>query len=68
MAELQVDRQEEHHREQARGEKQHHDRGDGDGALVQEVDRQERRRMAPLVPHQRAERERRGGDEGEAGG
>ena len=66
MADLQVDRQEEDHREEARGEERHRDGGDGDGALAQQIDRQERGRMAPLVPHQRAERDRRRGDEREA--
>ena len=66
MAELQVDRQEKHHREEARRKEQHHHGRERDGALVQQVDRQERRRMAPLVPHERAQASHRGDDECQA--
>jgi len=55
MSELQVYRQEEDDREQARCEKQHHDHRHAYRGHAEEVDRQEGRGVLALMPYQPCE-------------
>ena len=66
MTELEVDRQEEHHREEARGKDRDEHHRASDRLVAKEIHREKRRLVTALVPEEHAERNHRGRKQREA--